>query len=83
MKEQDFPRRPWAGERCDYGFPLTCGAPADYECYGYMFPYPMPGCEAHARLLHSSKGWPTRLIRPESPEYEQAVEEHARRTGKA
>jgi len=66
--ERSFLKRLWNGETCCYGFPNPCGAPADYECYGKHFPLPMPGCESHARYLHSS-GRPIRLIRPESTEF--------------
>jgi hypothetical protein len=41
---------------CEYGYPEPCGKPSVYECTAAAYPYPMYGCEEHARLMH---GYPT------------------------
>jgi hypothetical protein len=54
MSEQRIPLT------CEYGYPTMCGAKAVYICRAPNYPYDMPACEEHARLMHGFRWAPSR-----------------------
>jgi hypothetical protein len=45
---------------CEYGHPNICGKPATYMCMAKGYPHEMPGCDAHAPLMHGYTTSPPR-----------------------